>query len=762
MDDAQFVEKLKAKGLDKLQKASELADQSDPDMPFVLEAIKQLKAPPAPQKTFDPTTRQQRIDAGNLPLPRHGLVQGAEDTVKGLAGGVYSGVPGLAPTLEAVGELSDTLVPGQDPRFNIMPRPGQIHRAMAESPQGFEASSALGASVPLAGSAGLLGQAVQRGSNAALAPAARVYQNLAGQRAPGLIRTVGAGAGTGAAIGAVEAGIRRVPAVAGAEVAPLGLSEVGNEIVLPAFMSGVSSGLPGAVSWATNPRTQTGGTANTFARDKASGAHQQEPLAGLMEGQAGIKQAAEMADKSYADQFPPLKRPVEAAARRRVGELERGLEGLKGDAKRARGAAGAAVEPEIQSGIQRQRAAAMDEFHGMLNQLENEGVKLPKAGLKEALREIVASQASSDTANTKTRVERKTGLLDASGNPVSSVKEGAPGSGEVHTPYGETLAKIEALADRYLPEQATVGDYRNFLKYTKAMADSGTAEKSFPFKEIVGAVREQMGRAEPRLAEANQKYASTLAPLERIKDTVYGDPDLHDLGTRTSPGEFDVPEAGAPLVNQQMTPTQQRRGATSLVELFDKSVVGGARSKMLKEMEDAGFGPKLRDLQGQLDGIEQMSYETKQKHDDAVARVKGEVEDQLREISRDLLPQTDAILESKVAQEASQLRFGKLVRPITEAALGAASHSPAYAGARGADAATKIGSRIGQPVASAIASRAPDAEAMRSSIPGMTGVSTSIPNNTSFEREAAKARKRIASTSQELIDAARGHSAQSR
>ena len=136
-----------------------------------------------------------------------------------------------------------------------------------------------------------------------------------------------------------------------------------------------------------------------------------------------------------------------------------------------------------------------------------------------------------------------------------------------------------------------------------------------------------------------------------------------------------------------------------------------------------------------------MTYETQQKHDDAVASVKADVAQQLRDISRELIPQTDAILESKVAQEASKFRFGKLVRPLTEAALGAASHSPAYAGARGADAATKIGDRIAQPLASAISSRLPDASSMRSSIPGMMGVSTAASGAEASRKMVDEARK---------------------
>jgi hypothetical protein len=675
--------------------------------------------------------------------------------VKGLAGGIYSGVPGLAPALEAAGELSDTLVPGQDPRFNIVPRPGQIHRAMAESPQGLEASAAIGASVPLAGQASAaksafnatkaafagkaapqVGRAVgafQQGSQAALAPAARVFENLAGRQAPGLLRTGAAGTGTGMSIGAAEAGIRRLPAaeqaigqaVHGQDVtAEVPQVDVANEILAPGAMGGISSILPGMSSWASNPRTIRGQRATTFARDKASGAHEQEPMRSLMEGQEGIEQAKEIANRNYQDQFPQLEQPVRAAERRQVGALERDLNSFKGEATMAKGQAAAEIEPQVLSRLQGQRKGTSEELHSTLKQLDDEGVTLPPTGLKEVLRGIVEQQASSTTAGTRTESKTPSGLVDAQGKPVMMATEGAPGSGEVHTPYGETLARVEALAARYLPEKATVGDYRNFLKYVKAMAESGTAEKTFPFKEIVGAVREHIGKIDPRMAEANARYREATTQQERTRGIVYKNDEIQGIGQDSAHGRIDVPEADDGPTTYALTPGEEATGRQRLMQLGDKSPAAAARIPQREELIKNGYGAEVEAMESRLRDIEQMTYETQQKHDDAVAAVKAEVAQQLRDISRELIPQTDAILESKVAQEASKFRFGKLVRPLTEAALGAASHSPAYAGARGADAATKIGDRIAQPLASAISSRLPDAADLRSTIPGMMGVAT--------------------------------------
>jgi hypothetical protein len=648
--------------------------------------------------------RELATTAQPLPLPHHGVAQGIADAVNGLAGGVYSGVPGLAPALEAAGELSDTLVPGQDPRFNMLPRPGQIQQAMNESPQGPIVSSTLGAAVPLAGQTGLLGKTVQAGSAAALAPAAKVYQNLAGN-APGMARTVAAGSGTGTAIGAGEALIRRLPAIeqglgqavhgqpVTAQVPPV---DVPNELMAPGAMGGISSLLPGISSWASNPNTIVGRRAQTFARDKASGAHQQEPLASLMEGQAGIEQAKELANRAYEDQYPVEAAPVKTQERRTIGAMERDTKGALGDLEMAKGQAAAEIEPKIRGKLQAQGKASGSDLQSTLNQLEQEGVTIPSEGFLDRVREIVAKSSRSDTANTPN---------------------------EIRTPYGDQLAGIEAQAKRYLKEGGTVADWRNFLKYVKASAESGTAEKTFPFKEIVGAVREHMGAAEPRLAEATARYREATTGQERASGMMYRQDDLNALGKKAAHTKLDVPEAGDPFSPESLTPREETAGRQRLIQMGDKSASAAARSPEVEELRKR-FPDEIGEMEQRLRDVDQLSYETQQAHDDAVAKVKAETQAKLVDISRELKPQTDAVLESKVAQEASKFRLGSLTNPLTLAALGATTHSPAHALSLEARAGENIGSRISQPIASAIAANTPDAADMRSTIPGMMGVAT--------------------------------------
>lgn len=709
-----------------------LQSRSRPDMP-VLATAKELKS-----------DLSGTIARTQLPEPHHGVAQGLSDAAGGLMGGALSSVPGVAPALEAVGDLSDALVPGQNPAHNVFPRPGQIHAAMEQSPQGAQLSQVAGASIPMLGQAGMLGAAMRSGSDAALAPATSIYRNLAGQT-PGMTRTVAAGAGTGAALGAGEAAIRRVPgAVASASnaISPGGHVPASftpptlEELAVPAALGAGMSIAPGIASWATNPRTAMGDMATRFARDRASGAHQQEPLASLMEGQSGIDQAKVLADEAYQDRMPALEAPVRAQERRAKASLGADLQEGKGQAERAKGQIGAEAEQQIQAGLQSGRAAASRDLVSTLDSHEQAGTKVSpdaqfadetgalKSSFYERIREIVGRYSRQDTEGSRAAGTKVSPLADASGRPIEVKTQGPPGSGEEHTPLGQRLADIESGIRGYLKDGGTVRDWRNVLTYLKTMAESGTPEKSFPYKEFVGAVREHLGDSVPEIAQANARYTSKVGGLERVKGSVYGDPDLHDLGTSTAPGPLDVPEAGAPITQQRMPPADEARGARNLAQLEDNTVTGGAKASQVQELIDNGFGPEVENLRKRLAEVKQMTFETQQKHDDAVAKVEADVKSQLLDLSRQLGTETDHVLKSKEALEASTPRFSKLMHPMTMAAMAATTHSPAHAGSLGAYAGEKLGGLIAQPIASQAALRLPDAGVMRSQLPGYMGMAT--------------------------------------
>lgn len=714
-----------------------------PELHAKVAAIKSKLAGPAPapstalplrpeqQASID---RQLATTARPLPLPHQGVSQAAQDALAGMAGGLYSGVPGLAPALEAGGELSDTLFPGSQHGPNLLPRPGQIRQAMEDSPQGPIVSSTLGAAVPLAGQAGLLGKTVQAGSAAALAPAAKVYQGLAGN-APGLARTVAAGAGTGAAIGAGEAAIRRLPAVeqglgqaahgqpVTAQVPPV---DIANELAAPAAMGGISSLLPGISSWASNPNTIVGRRAQIFARDKASGAHQQEPLASLMEGQAGIDQAKELANRSYEDQFPALESPVRADERHRIGAMEQDTKGALGDYQMRRGDAADEAARAITKKLEDQRSSTKSTRESEMKDLDQRtaGKLLDTSGFFKKAKELVNGYSS----------------------------EGASKPGEqVLLPNGRALAAASDELKDFLPESgATMRDFRNAIKYAKSKAQSGTDEQRWPYETLLGELKTHAKNVDPTreddgpglYAQSNERFRDATTKQERTKQIVFGGPD----------------EAKVDL-----SPQTEARGRQGLIQLGDTTASAAAKIPHREELIKYGYEPEILEMEQRLRDVDQLSYETQQAHDDAVAKVKAETQSKLVDLSRELKPQTDAVLESKVAQEASKFRLGSLTHPLTLAALGATTHSPAHAMALETLAADKIGNRISQPIASGIAANTPDAAAMRSSIPGMMGISSSVSGPAaakSMVELARKQKERFKNSIGSIVDYNRARKAQ--
>jgi hypothetical protein len=783
MDDQQFIEKLKTKGLEKLQKAAQLADPGDPDMPMVQEAIRQLTPPAQPSTALPLRPEQQAHIARELQTTAKPLdetkptiggaaldaARGLPSAAAGIAGGVYQSIPGLAPALEAIGQTSDRFKAGNGlvaraNRWvpNLVPRPGEINRAVEESPQGPIASRTIGGLIAPLGAAGKLGEGMGAAGSAALAPATRIYQNLAG-KAPGLARTVGAGAGTGAAIGAGEAGIRRLPgAVAnmtrGATNAPaeeIPPIDIAREIAAPALlggaMSGATAGLP---AWATAADTATGRIANRFANIRNRGLQNEEPLRSLPQGQIGVDEARVRANRDYQDRLPALQEPILAGERRAKGALEQDLTDAQGASEVAKGRYAAETEQQVQARIQRERAAGANKLVKVLDKHEQAKTQVsPDArfpvkdregnpvtdengnpvlqSFYEKIRGIVAEKARQDTENASL----------PPGEPGSP--PGPPGSAEQHTPLGQRLAELESGILGFIKEGGSVRDWRNILAYLKTMAESGTPEKAFPYKEFVGAVREHLGNAVPEIAQANAEYSGKMTGLEHVKDAVYGNPNLHELGTNTAPGPLDVPEAGEPLVHQRMLPSQEARGAQRLAQLGDRTVAAGARAPQRQLMIDQGFGPDIEPLERNLSGIEATTREAKARHADAMARVDAETARKKLELSRELGNETDQVLLNKEAIEASQPRLKRLLHPLTLAAVAATTHSPAHAASLGAYSGERLGGGIAQPLASQIALRAPDVEALRASIPGLMGMVTAHNNASELIRQAREAKKRI-------------------
>jgi hypothetical protein len=760
---------------------SSIARQAEPSTALPLRPEQQAHIDRELQTTAKPLDETKPTIGGAVADSAGGLPAAAA----GIAGGFYQGVPGLAPTLEAIGQRSDQLTAGGGPISrmirrlpNVVPRPGEINQAVEESPQGPIASRTIGGLIAPLGAAGKLGESAEAAGSALLAPVTNIYRNLAG-KAPGLMRTVGAGAGTGAAIGAGEATIRRLPGAAanlsravGAtdepaqEIPPVDIAgEIGAPALLGGALYGATAGLP---AWATDPNTVTGRIANRFANVRNRGLHMEEPLRSLPEGQIGIDEARELANREFEDRKPGLEAPVLAGERQAKAALERDLTEAKGSADEAKGRYGAEAEQQAQKLLQVGRAEGAKRLVKVLDKHEQAQTQVsPDArfpirdeqgnpiadengnpvtqSFYEKIRGIVAKKARQDTANSQApgRIEN-TGYQDDYGRPIErELPPGEPGTGEVHTPLGAHLANIEKGIRGFIKDDGSVRDWRNILAYLKTMAESGTPEKSFPYKKFVGAVREHLGDAVPEIAQANAEYSERMDGLERVKDAVYGNPDLHDLGTSAAPGPLDVPEAGEPLVHRRMLPSQEARGAQRLAQLGDQTLAAGARSPQRQEMLDQGLGQVIEPLEQKLADVRNATYETQAKHDEAVAKVEAEVARKKLEIARELGSETDQVLLNKEAIEASQPRLKRLLHPLTLAAVAATTHSPAHAASLGAYSGERLGGGLAQPLASQLALRAPDVAALQASIPGLMGMVAAKNNAEELIQQARDAKKRV-------------------
>jgi len=639
--------------------------------------------------------RELETTAPPLEEPHHGVGQFASDTIKGLAGGFYSGIPFLAPALEAGGELSDTL--GFGGEHNILPRPGQINRAMEESPQGGTLSRVAGASIPLMGQAGMLGQVAKRSSELAMAPATTIYQNLAG-KAPGMAATLKAGAGTGVALGAGEAFIRRAPAIeqalaqaqAGkpvtANVPPV---DVTGELAEPGLMGGLMAAPGAAVAGATNPNTQIGRRANLHAQNKASGAYESGPLADLPAGQLGIEEAKTMANRAYEDKFPQLEQPVRAQERRQIGALERDMDTFKADAMKNIGAAADETSQAVTRKLEGQRAATHQRRAADMQQLDE--------------------RTEGQLLDTSSFFDKVNGLVDGFASQSASTP-----TERALLPNGRALAVAADELGKFLPSQgATMRDLRNAKTFAKSRANSGTDEQRWPYEVLLGELNKHIKAVDPTseggepglYAQSNDRFRNDKTRQERTKQIVFG---------------------GADEAKVDLSPQVEARGRQGLMQLGDATSAASAKLPHREELIRYGYGPEVNAMEQRLADVEKMTYQTQQHHDDAVARVKADVAQQLRDISRELQPQTDAILESKIAQEASTPRLRKLTHPLTLAALGATTHSPAHALSLEGLALDKAGGAVAQPLASAIASSTPvkHAKASNVTLPGFMGMAT--------------------------------------
>ena len=273
------------------------------------------------------------------------------------------------------------------------------------------------------------------------------------------------------------------------------------------------------------------------------------------------------------------------------------------------------VRPKLATNVKK----ASDDFADELKNIESEGATIPTGSLRDDIRTIVAESAREDTRNAKSTVPGKdTGLVDEHGKPIAGEpSEGKEGSGEVRTPYGETLAHIEKEADKFLKEGGTVADWRNFEKYLKTTANSGTAEKTFPFQQILGAVKEHLKAADPRIADLYETFERRMSQNEDAAGTIYGQSDTHALGDKTYLTENGGPEDKTPYL--RLDPQRSLAGRKFVAGEGEATPEAAMLDPDYKRMRQLGYGPELDRMQAEKEDVAALTHETEKKHQQAVA-----------------------------------------------------------------------------------------------------------------------------------------------
>jgi hypothetical protein len=582
MDDTQFIGKLKSLGLDKLQKASEVADQNDPDMPFVLEAIKQLKTqgpafmgPPSTSLPLRPEQqahidRQLATTARPLPMPSSlgeaawEGIKGAGRQVAGDAAALMSNLPSIPAGLEAVGDYAHEVTRGhpviQGAADAILPRPGDTQRAIENAPSP-TAARAFGMTAPMAAATRGAGAApglitkiaqkvlpefVKEGAatagdlvNTAMAPATKLYQGIQGatKAAGPLASNLIAGGGTNFGVALADAGIQRIPAAVtpGRQVPPV---DIAREIALPTA-AGVAGALPGGIhaSATRNGFQDTEGAkvARKFVETKLSGAEDTNPLlAGKARGNLGMQQVEQAGQEAIASKA-------------------------------------AEQEPAMRSLFSQKQKRLTDEFTSVIDRYEHKPIPNADstgASIDSKVNEVILPKAKSGTEFSD--------------------------SGPEFLGTGSALSNTWGKIRNYIAG-GTVRDYRNAISELKMVSESGTPEKTFPARAIIGTLKEHLKDAYPEVRSAYENYRIGRGHLERASEIGYGEGDLNKLGEKTAHGRLDTADPGDPFI--QMTPGREARGRTNLSQIGETTPAALNKKPAIEELEAAGFSRPVGEMQ---------------------------------------------------------------------------------------------------------------------------------------------------------------------
>ena len=545
----------------------------DLEQPSQIGAPQGIASPPAKALSLRPEQQahiQRELETTAKPLPMPSLVgsmalegvKGGARQVAGDAAALLSSIPAVPAGLEAVGDLAHEVTRGHPTLQRVadfsLPQPGATERTIENAPYPM-AARAFGLTAPMAATTRGLGAApglvtraaqkvlpesVQRGASAAgdvigtaMAPATKLYQGIQGATKPlgPLASNLIAGGGVGATVGAVDAGLRRAPAaLTGGDVEPLNVSR---EIIMPG-MAGMVGALPGAIhSSATRAGyqdTERAKVARKYADVKLSGEENTNPLlAGKAKGNLGMQQVEQAGNEAIASKA-------------------------------------AEQEPVMRSMFAQKQKRLTDEFTNVIDRYENKPIPNADstgASIAAKVDEVILPKAKSGTEFSDTGPE-----FLGTGNALA-----------------HTWGRIRNYIDG-----GTVRDYRNAIAELKMVSESGTPEKTFPARAIIGTLKEHLKDAYPEIRDAYENYRIGRTHLERASEIGYGEGDLNKLGEKTAHGKLDTAEPGDPFI--QMTPGREQRGRTNLSQIGESTPTALNHKPAIEELEAAGFSRPVGEM----------------------------------------------------------------------------------------------------------------------------------------------------------------------
>lgn len=690
----------------------------------------------------------------------------------GAAGITALGATGpVLPAVEALGSMTS-----KEGERGLLPQTGDSAQYIESSPDPFlsKATGMLVAAVP----GGVPGGATAMRPMGTLFRGNEAMLGKFGQLLPpGAGRTkVLAGAMTGGEVALADAGIRRFPAAVDKNQAVEPLDPAGE--VLPSVVMGGAGALPnaartGARAWATNPKTETGITATRWATNQRSGRNAQLEQ-DFPRGNIGVQQAKQAADKGVEyvrgvvkaetqrgmqAAEPPIKARTREDLSRNDEQLERGL----GEVEMERGRTAASIEPDFDARFTELRIATNNRLARSLDAVNDAPIDV--TGIHKDIRSIVANEARPGSGGATTTREVDTGLVTGDKNPVPIMRTetvGPTGSAEAHTPYGKKLRALEVEALSYLPagQPATVKGVRNFIKFLKSKADSGSPEESFPAKQMIGAVRKHLYEQNTTAAEALDRWKAGTKTLEDARQRFYGSEDMHKQGIEGARDAVDAPEVDAPFTPQRVSPAEQLAGRRRLMGVGRPSPDEAIRAPDRPAMEEAGFGEPLDRMTASNRALDQRAAGMRRQAEEAaatrreaegreIAAEKARLEGRAGQAVERSQRAGDELVQDKFAQEAARFTGNrKLLRPLAWGAAGVTSPSPHHMAMAAAEGLGIMDS-IKIPVASRLALTPPAA-----AVPGFSLPGAAIPG--SLDYTLTLKRREPRDQVKELINGARG------